>query len=402
MSQPETSNFIYLDSAGSASNATFCSEQNLALEDNFANPNAIHEAGREAFAVMESARENFAKMIGAKRPSEIVWTSGATEANNIAILGIARALNLDNTKVSDKTSADNKRAKRDKIIVFEIEHESSLLSAKHLNVEGFKVELLPADKNGFASASALEKICDAKTALVIVQHANTEIGSIQNIADLSKIAHENGALFHCDCVGTFGKIPVDVGALGVDSASFSGHKIGAPKGIGALYLKANTPCQSIFFGGGQEHGLRPGTQSLALISAFADAAQTSQKNMDATQKLYSTLREFICDEVAKLSGVRMTVDTSQNPQNYLNNIISLLFANFDSKNLILEYGKRGIVVSGGPACSSENEEPSHVLQAIGVGKKEIDGVIRVSFCAQTTIDDVKAFIQATKEILHEN
>lgn len=286
--------------------------------------------------------------------------------------------------------------------MFEIEHESSLLSAKHLNVEGFKVELLPADKNGFASASALEKICDDKTALVIVQHANTEIGSIQNVADLSKIAHENGALFHCDCVGTFGKIPVDVGELGVDSASFSGHKIGAPKGIGALYLKANTPCQSIFFGGGQENGLRPGTQSLGLISVFVDVAQASLKNMNVTKKLYDTLSNYICDEVAKLSGVRMTVEVSQNPKNYLKNIISLLFANIDSKNLILEYGKRSIVVSGGPACSSENEEPSHVLQAIGVPDNEINGVIRISFNPQTTLDHVKAFMAATKEILHEN
>lgn len=295
-----------MDSAGSASNAVFCSEQNLALEDNFANPNAIHEAGREAFAVLEAARENFAQMIGAKRPSEIVFTSGATESNNIAILGIARAIK----NVPNKSS-------RNKIIVFELEHESALAPAMQLESEGFDVEILPSDRLGFAKFLKFVEICDDRTALVIVQHANTEIGSIQNVTEFCKIAHENSAFFHCDCVGSFGQIPINVERFGFDSASFSGHKIGAPKGIGALYLRANTPCQPILFGGNQERGLRPGTQSVALTSALANAADRAIKSLNSVGKIYDTFNTYLLSEISKLNGVRYTVDIAANKMGYL-------------------------------------------------------------------------------------
>lgn len=278
----------------------------MSLEDNFANPNAIHEAGREAFAVMEAARENFAQLIGAKRPSEIIWTSGATEANNIAILGIARAIKSDPNKSS-----------RNKIIVFEIEHESSLQPAMQLEKEGFDVEFLPPDRNGFAKLLKYVEICDSWTALVIVQHANTEIGSIQNITEFCKIAHENGALFHCDCVGSFGQIPVNVERFGFDSASFSGHKIGAPKGIGALYLRANTPCQPILFGGSQERGLRSGTQSVALASAFVKAAELAKKSQKSFGKIYDRFNKYLMSEIQQINGFRYTVDFAVNKLGYL-------------------------------------------------------------------------------------
>lgn len=291
---------IYLDSLASASSSEF------AVTDNFANPNSIHEAGRDAFAVMEAAREDFAKLIGAKRPSEIIWTSGATEANNIAILGIPQAI-----------TPDPKRGQRNKIIVFEIEHESALLPAKHLAHEGYDVQILPTDRNGFAKLMKFVEICDDRTALVIMQHANTEIGSIQNVAEFCEIAHENGALFHCDCVGSFGQVPINVEKYGFDSASFSGHKFGAPKGIGALYLKANTPCKPIIFGGSQERELRPGTQSVALTSAFAKAAEITKSNYDAVGKNYEEFTNLIASEIGKLDGVRLSVPFKDNKMGYL-------------------------------------------------------------------------------------
>ena len=221
-------------------------------------------------------------------------------------MGIARAIKSDPNKSS-----------RNKVIVFEIEHESSLQPVKQLAREGFDVQILPTDRNGFAKLPKYVEICDERTALVIMQHANTEIGSIQNVAEFCKIAHEKGALFHCDCVGSFGQVPINVERLGFDSASFSGHKIGAPKGIGALYLRANTPCQSIFFGGSQERGLRPGTQSVALTSAFANAAECAKKSLNSVRKIYDTFNTYLLSEISNLNGVRYTIDFAANKMGYL-------------------------------------------------------------------------------------
>lgn len=291
---------VYLDAAASASSSEF------AVADDFANPNSIHEAGREAFAVLEDARETIAKLIGAKRPSEIMFTSGATEANNIAILGMVRAIKNDPNKSS-----------RNKIIVFEIEHESALRPAMHLEREGFEVEMLPTDRLGFAKLLKYGEMCDDKTALVIIQHANTEIGSIQNIKELCEIAHESGALFHCDCVGTLGWIPVDVNEMGIDSASFSGHKIGGPKGIGALYLKSGLKCEPLMYGGPQENGLVPGTQAVALASAFAKAAKTSVESIPKTREQFKELCKYLIGEIYQTQDVRLTIDASENQYGFL-------------------------------------------------------------------------------------
>lgn len=375
-------NAIYLDSVASASDVKF------SVEDGFANPSSTHDAGREAFAVLEDARETISNLIGAKRPSEVYFTSGATEANNIAILGIARAVK--------HSSVLNKR---NKILVCSIEHESALLPAKHLEEEGFVVELLPVDQYGFIKFHKFIELCDDSTALVICHNANTEVGTIQNINKLCDVAHENGAYFHCDCVGTFGWIPVDVLDLDVDSASFSGHKLGAPKGIGALYLKSGTSCEPIMFGGNQEKGLVPGTQSVSLASAFAKAAKHSVENIVNTHEQFKDCCTYLISEIAKIDGVRLTIDASENKYGFLWNILHLTFPNKSNKDLILQYGKRGIIVSGGPACSSTNDEPSHVLQAIGINEKEIDSGIRLSFSENTTKQDLEKFIEATKDIL---
>lgn len=371
---------IYLDVVSSSSNAS--------VTDNFANPSSIHDAGREAFAVLEEARETIAKLIGAKRPAEVYFTSGATEANNIAILGIARAIK--------HSSVLNKR---NKILVCSTEHESSLLPAKHLEEEGFVVELLPVDNCGFIKFHKFIELCDETTALVICHNANTEVGTIQNIKKLCDVAHENGAYFHCDCVGTFGWIHVDVLDLGVDSASFSGHKLGSPKGIGALYLKSGIACEPIMFGGNQEKGLVPGTQSVALASSFAQAAKHSADNIVNTREQFKDYCTYLITEISKIDGVNLTIDASENKYGFLWNILHLTFENKSNKDLILQYGKRGIIVSGGPACSSESDEPSHVLQAIGVPEDVIDNGIRISFSENTTKKDLEKFIEVTKEIL---
>lgn len=270
---------------------------------------------------------------------------------------------------------------------------------QHLSEEGFNVEILPVDKNGFVDAENFANKCNLKTALVVCHYANTEIGAIQNLENLTNIAHLHGALVHSDCVGALGWLDINVEKLGLDSASFSGHKLGAPKGIGALYLKANTPCLPIMYGGSQELGLRPGTQSVSLAHSFITAVEYAYKNLHANTENFEKFQNYIANEIEAFDGVRLTVDCTNKSENYLKNILSLVFKNENSKNLILQYGKRGIIVSGGPACSAESDKPSHVLEAIGLPANEIDGVIRISFSPKTSLDDVKSFISCTKEIL---
>lgn len=221
-------------------------------------------------------------------------------------MGIANAI-LDDPLKKD----------RRKVIVFEIEHESCLAPAMSLEKLGFDVELLPTDRNGFAKILNFMEICDETCALVIVQHANTEIASIQNVKQIVTIAHEKGAYFHCDCVGTFCNTKLDVGKIGMDSASISGHKIGAPKGIGALYLKNGTPCKPIMYGGSQEKELRPGTQPVALADCFAKAAQNAIDNSKANRKKFSEFLSFLASEIRKLNGVRLTVGFPENKLGYL-------------------------------------------------------------------------------------
>lgn len=347
MENTEKKKYIYLDSAATASNSL--------IEDNYANPNSIHEAGRDSFAVLEEAREAMAKFIGAKRPSEIIFTSGATESNNLAIFGIARAT-------------------KGKVAVCSIEHESALMPA--LECDAYK---LPVDKNGIVKLDLQEG-----TTLVIVQHSNTEIGTIQNIKAIAEEAHAIGAYVHSDMVGSLCRIPINVQELGVDSASFSGHKIGAPKGIGCLYLKSDTPCKPLFYGSNQEHGLRAGTQNVALAKAMADSLVLDEND-------YVSFKNKIIDN---LNIGRPTIDNSL----ALPNILHLVFQSMTSESLILHYGKYGIMVSGGPACDSGSKDPSHVLQAIKAPSNEIEGALRLSFGPQTTMEDIDAFIEATKEL----
>lgn len=377
--------YIYLDSAASASSAFFD------VSDNFANPNSTHDAGRDAFEVLEQARECMASIIGAKRPSEIIFTSGATEANNMALFGIARA-------EADKRDLRNFSQKRARVIVSAIEHESVLLPARELEKEGFDLQIAKVDEKGCVDIDYFESLFSNETVLVSVQHANTEIGTIQNLKKLASIAHDHGALFHSDCVGSFGRISFDVGYINLDAASFSGHKIGTAKGIGALYLKAKTPCKPLIFGNGQENGMRGGTQNVSLAAAMQKAIIYCDQHLVINTKIFNKLKKFLNDEIKQIKGVRSSVDLLDTG-NYLPNIVHLLFKDKTSENLILQYGKYKIQVAGGPACSSDDLAPSHVLQAIGISQDEIYGAIRISFSAQNTKKDIEMFIEATKQIV---
>ena len=269
--------FIYLDYAATA---PLCAEAagamapfqvpgpaNLAVN---ANANALYGVGRAAFDLLESARRRAAQALGARRPDEIVFTSGATEADDAAVLGLVQA-------AAEQRRLAGQKDRPLHVITSAIEHDAVLAPCRRLEGEGVLVTYLRPNRQGFIEASSLAEALTDDTVLVSVQAANSEVGAIQPIRELAALAHERGALFHTDAVQALGKMPLDVQKLGVDAASFSAHKIGGPKGVGALYLKARTPFAPYLLGGGQESGRRSGTQNVAGVTGFVAALEAAQE-----------------------------------------------------------------------------------------------------------------------------
>ena len=351
------------------------------------NANSLHAPGRAAFEAMELARRSISRDLGCSRPNEVVFTSGATEADNMALLGIARAVR-DNRRKRDGLDA------RYRVITTEVEHEAVLEPARVLEREGFDVVRLKPDRDGFIEAGALEDALSDDTVLVSVQAANSEIGAIHPIADLAALAHARGALFHTDATQALGKMPLDLGALGVDAASFSAHKIGGPKGVGAFYLKARTPFQPQLLGGGQEDGRRSTTQNVCGIAGFAAACAAAVEGEGRESARQRALRDRLYAEAASIEAVRPTVSVPTGSTRHLPNIVHLLVDGFESETLVLRLDQRGFGVSGGSACSSHSLEPSRVLKAIGVSGDEIYGALRVSIGRYTSEGDISRFLEA--------
>lgn len=356
------------------------------------NANSLHCAGRAAFSALEDARRRISRALGASRPDEIILTSGATEADNAALFGLACA-------ARDARRRSGAGDFMPRVIVSAIEHDAVLAPAKRLAAEGFEVVRLMPDASGFISGDSLAEACDANTVLVSVMAANSEVGSVQPVAELARIAHECGALFHTDATQALGKVAVNVVDWGCDAASFSGHKIGAPKGIGALYLKSRTPFDAYLLGGGQEAGRRSGTQNVAGAVAFAAAVEAAQELQPAEQVRLAALRDKLYAALTAESGVRATVEVPAGSVDFLPNIVHVLVDDLESETLILRFDMRGFGVSGGSACSSHSLEPSHVLKAIGIDADSAHGALRVSMGRYTTEADIDAFIEAVRPVL---
>ncbi len=356
------------------------------------NANSLHCAGRAAFSALEDARRRISRALGASRPDEIILTSGATEADNAALFGLACA-------ARDARRRSGAGDFMPRVIVSAIEHDAVLAPAKRLAAEGFEVVRLMPDASGFISGDSLAEACDANTVLVSVMAANSEVGSVQPVAELARIAHECGALFHTDATQALGKVAVNVVDWGCDAASFSGHKIGAPKGIGALYLKSRTPFDAYLLGGGQEAGRRSGTQNVAGAVAFAAAVEAAQELQPAEQARLAALRDKLYAALTAESGVRATVKVPAGSVDFLPNIVHVLVDDLESETLILRFDMRGFGVSGGSACSSHSLEPSHVLKAIGIDADSAHGALRVSMGRYTTEADIDSFIEAVRPVL---
>ncbi len=343
-----------------------------------------HQFGWEAEAAVEKAREQVAKVIGATA-KEIVFTSGATESDNLAIKGVA----------------ETHRGKGDHVVTCATEHKAVLDSSKHLEKEGYRVTYLPVGRDGLIDLEDLKRALDDKTIMVSIMFANNEIGVLQPIAEIGGICREHGILFHTDAVQAVGKVPVDVNQQNIDLASISGHKIHGPKGVGALYVRRKSPrveLAAMIDGGGHERGMRSGTLNVPGIVGLGKACELCREVLAAEAARLRALRDRLKDKIfAGLDEVYVNGSMEQRLPGNLN----LSFANVDAEPLLM--GINDVAVSTGSACSSAAIEPSHVLKALGAGDLT-NGSIRFGigrFNTQAEIDYVAARVVETVKRLRE-
>jgi len=353
------------------------------LREDFGNPSSVHHFGQKAKSVIDLARSAVATLLGCD-PSEVVFTSGGTESDNFAIRGVAEALEPGG---------------RRHLIATAIEHEAVLNTLKALARRGWTTTLLPVDQSGIVSPDALRDALTDQTAIVSVMHANNEIGTIQPIAELARLAHERGALFHTDAVQTAGKIALDVKALGVDLASISAHKFYGPKGVGALWIRRGLRLLPLMSGGKHERSRRAGTENVAGIAGMGEAATIARAKMgDETPRL-TALRDRLEETV-----LRVVPGTAVNGARgaRVANTTNISFDRVEAESLLIALDLEGVAVSTGSACSSGTLEPSHVLKAMGFPAHRAQNSIRFSLGAANTeaeIDRVAAILPGVVEKL---
>ncbi len=333
------------------------------LGPEFGNPSSHHEVGESARAALEQARSDVARVLGC-RSSEITFTSGGTESDNAAIKGIALA------------------APRGRhVIVSAVEHPAVLESARFLARLGFEVVELGVDRHGMVSPADLAAALRDDTTLVSIQLANNEVGTIQQIETLARLARQCGAPFHTDAVQAAGTLDLDVGRLGVQAVSLSGHKIGAPKGVGVLYLDRRTPYEPLLHGGGQEAGRRSGTENVAAAVGMAAALRLVGGGVD---DLVARRDAFIARVVAEVPSAELT----GHPGHRLPGSASFVFPGTSGESILVELEARGIVCSSGSACAAGDDDPSHVLIAMGLEPEVAQTAVRFTFGATTTAEDL--------------
>lgn len=333
----------------------------------FGNASSIHHAGQDARREIESARATVAKLLGAATPKEIVFTSGGTESDNMALFGVLR-----------------RRGPGAHLITTTIEHPAVLQPAAQLQREGFAVTFLPVGASGVVDPDDVRKAIRPETALISVMHVNNELGTIQPVAEIAAISREHGIAMHSDGVQAAGRMPVNVEALGVDLYSASGHKMLAPKGTGVLYVRKGTELDPVTFGGRHEHGRRPGTENVAGAAALgAAAAHPAFLKPELRDRLEARVLARIPDVRINCAGSPRAVNTS-----------NLLIDGIEGESVVIALDLRGFCVSSGAACSSGAVEPSHVLTAIGLSRRDAKSCIRVSLGAENTSEQVDAFADA--------
>ncbi len=346
----------------------------------FGNASSIHSAGQRARAAVDAARQSVAALLGAK-PSEIVFTSGGTEADNLALLGLIAALPA-HTKPHVITTA--------------IEHHAVLNACQELERRGIDVTYVAAGSQGIVDPDDIRRALKPATALISIMHANNEIGTIQPIEELGRIAAEADAYFHCDAVQSAGKLPIDVHRLGLDLCSLSAHKIYGPKGVGALYVRSGTPLEPLLFGGHHERDRRPGTENVAGIVGLGKAAELARTHLDEDASrlamLRDTLENVLLDSIPQS---RVNGDRARRVCNTTN----LTFPGAGGEALLIALDLEGVACSTGAACSSGAVEPSHVLTAIGLSDDDARSTLRFSLGRATTPAEIDAAIRIVPRVV---
>lgn len=371
---------IYLDNAASTPIHEEVLDSMLPyLKENFGNPSSIHRYGRIAHKAIDKARRQIADLINAD-PSEILFTSGGTESNNTALCGTA--IKKPNSQ----------------IITSSIEHDAILEPCKRLEKLGYDVVYLPVDKFGLIDPLLLKNKISNNTCLVSIMFGNNEVGTIEPIKQIGNICNEKNILFHTDAVQAVGKVPVDVKELGVDMLSMSSHKINGPKGIGALYIRNGINVDPIILGGGQEYGLRSGTESVANIVGFGQACEIARINMAENLPSLENLRNYL---VTKILNEIPYVTLNGHPKNRLPNNAHFTFLGVNGEDLIIKLDEYGIAASTGSACSVHTQKASHVLQAMDFSHEEITGSLRITIGTFNTQSEIDESVKILKGIVNE-
>ena len=371
-------NTVYLDHAATTpTDEAVVREMLPYFSSCFGNASSLHKDGRDAVAAVDNARERVARAIKAS-PSEVYFTSGGTEADNWAVRGLAEANAI----------------KGKHIVASSVEHPAVLSALKRLEERGFEITYLPVDASGCVSVSDASAALREDTVLLTVMYANNEVGSVQPIRELAKLAKERGVLFHTDAVQAAGIIPLDVIELGVDAMSVSAHKFYGPKGVGALYLRKGVKIKGLVVGGEQERSLRGGTYNTPAIVGMGAAMEKAVERLSDNAAHLASLKHYFLRQMPDLGFCRLNGKEDGHP-----GIVNVLFYGVKNSELLSALDQMGVEASAGSACSSGSVEPSHVLTAMGLSESEVRSSVRFSFGRENTFEDVDRAISALKEIL---
>ena len=379
---------IYVDNAATTSMSKEVLDEMIPyFSENYGNPSSLYSIAQVARDAVDESRENVAKILNCK-PSEIIFTSGGTESDNMAIIGVAKAL-IDTGN---------------HLITTKIEHHAVIHAMEELESTGFEVSYLNVDKDGFINLEELESKINSNTSLVSIMLANNETGSIQNLSKISEIVRNKSKSFqkeiyiHTDAVQAAGKLDLDVSELGVDLMSLSGHKIKGPKGVGCLYIKRGIPIIPIILGGGQERQRRSGTENVPGIVGFSKALNLANEEKNNFNVHCKKLTEELKLKLKNLKYEHTIITPNENA---LSNILNVCFKGFEGEPILIGLDMAGIFASSGSACSSASLEPSHVLVSMGIDPKLAIGSIRFSFSYENTSEEVEFLINSLESVLSE-
>lgn len=372
---------IYFDNAATTKIKTeVLNEMMPYLTKDYGNASSLYSIGRTAKIAIENARRQVAQLINCN-PNEIYFTGSGSESDNTALKGYAYA----------------NKSRGNHIITSKIEHPAILETCKNLENKGFEISYINVDKNGVLNLDELKKEIKASTILISIMFANNEIGTIEPIEEISKIAKENNIIFHTDAVQALGNAKIDVQKMNIDMLSMSGHKINAPKGVGALYVKNGIDIERFIDGGHQEKNKRAGTENVASIVGMGKACEIANRNFEIHTKSLKKLRDYYIAKITKEMGDKIRINGPL--ENRLPGNANISFKGMDGSELVYRLDEYNICVSSGSACSSKNTTPSHVLKAINVPEEFLNGAIRTSFGDNNTFEEINYLINCLKKII---